>query len=162
MHSALIRLGIVVALIGIVGGLAAWAVLHDRNAANNTYPPVGNHCYESAQELLAMLRQRGDVTVPAFTAEDVRMMECAAVRGTIQFEIAGIAADGADFRVNYLAGGVAASGADSISDYCYISRSEIVSGKRITGREGAISSPRCAFDVRLTAGATDTYRFGAR
>lgn len=131
--------GVCVAVAGIAVGIS----LAGQRAS---FPPHDNACYAMAIESLESLRMRGEVTVPEYTAQMVTRMRCQAVPGLIHFEIEGADSDGADFQLYYAAGGMAASGADTVSDFCYIRNGKMVSGRRVTGRESVSSAPQCRFD----------------
>jgi len=153
---------VVLAILIVVLGLGALAMRAWQwyGNKNETFPPHENVCYQMATESISSLRSRDGITVPGFSQKGVAHMRCMAQRGLLQYEIAGTDDAGADFHIYYLSQGTAASGADMVSDYCYMRGGVMVSGKRTTGREGTPSTPRCSLDPALLTNASDTYSFG--
>ena len=153
---------VVLAILIVVLGLGALAMLTWQwyGNKNATFPPHENVCYQMAIESLSSLRSRDGITVPGFPQKGVTHMRCMAQRGLLQYEIAGTDDAGADFHIYYLSQGTAASGADMVSDYCYMRGGEVASGMRVIGREATLSKPYCRFDSTLGAESGVAYDFG--
>lgn len=123
------------------------------------YPPEENECFDQMVSSLEAARSYPSVWIPDFTEDGVAMVRCSRARGFISFEVAGTDTSGQDFHLYEKAGGVAASGADSVFDYCYTRSNVVVSHARISGREGKVSSGTCSYAAIGSGGKENTYEF---
>lgn len=101
------------------------------------------------------------LTVPDFSFDSVHSVKCATAPGMITFTIAGTDSSGKTFRIYETAGGRAASGADSVLDYCYLKDGQVASQIRITGREGKHSAGTCTYDASVVSNPTYSYTYGS-
>ncbi len=130
---------------------------------HETFPPRGVFCAEQSLELLAMAQQDTDV-IPqpfAYAHSEVSHFRCAASPGFTQYEISGRDTAGHSFYVHSILGGRAASGSDSVSDFCYVRDGEVVTRRKISGREGIRSEGTCSFDSSFPASPSSQYEYGA-
>lgn len=114
-------------------------------------------CYGQLTQSLEAARSNEKVIVPDFVLSQLMHIKCVATPGFVQFELEGKDAAGITFRIYEMVGGRAASGGDSIFNYCYEQDGVLRSGIRITGRAGTFSTPRCTYDTTFTG--TETYMF---
>lgn len=124
------------------------------------FPPKSNVCFEMLVSSLDAARSNSVVIVPDFSIDSLRYVRCTAIPGMTHFTIAGIDSFGKEFRIYETIGGRAASGADSIFDYCYTQNGKVVSGTRITGREGKRADSVCTYDAGLLPHSAYSYEYG--
>lgn len=125
------------------------------------FPPHGVVCADLAFEEIATLQNSKALIPESFRFDDggVRHFRCDAVRGFVQFEMSGNDASGHAFYLHGIAGGVAASGADSVLDVCYVSDGQTVTDVRFAGRSGTQSAGTCAYDGSLFTAPLSSYRY---
>ncbi len=102
-----------------------------------------NECISLIQESIENDRIKDIIKAPLFTSDGITQMRCNLTKGFTQFEVSGVDTEGEDFSIFQTSGGMAASGADSVYNYCYLKNNQQVSGIRITGRQSATSTPTC-------------------
>lgn len=141
MKDSLRMKGVGAAVLGLGLLLGAGYLCHSRSVI-----PASSACYDLLAESLETARTRDGVIVPVFDPAKLTHIRCAATPGFVQFEVLGTDASGDTFRIYELSGGRAASGADTIFNYCYQQDGILRSGTRITGRDGTISDPVCKYD----------------
>lgn len=124
------------------------------------FPPTSNQCFEMLKESLTAAKSNNALTVPDFSFDSVGSVKCVTAPGMITFTIAGTDSLGKTFRIYETAGGRAASGADSILDYCYLKDGEMVSQVRVTGREGKHSTGTCSYDASAVPNPAYSYTYG--
>jgi len=134
-----------IALAIVAVSLTAGFVYFRFNHQTEGYPPVANTCVEQLSSAMLATRMNQELAVPVFADEGVDEVHCVAVPGFVAFELLGKDAIGKNFHVIELSGGKAASGADTILDYCYMQGNNVISQIRIRGREGSISTSTCTY-----------------
>ncbi|MDB5265915.1 MAG: hypothetical protein JWM39_628 [Parcubacteria group bacterium] len=127
--------------------------------SHQAFPPKSNVCFEMLTSSLEVAKSNPAIRVPNFSLDSIRYIRCAAIPGITNFTIAGIDSFGKEFRIYETVGGRAASGGDSILDYCYTQDGKIISQIRITGHEGKHSNSACIYDESLLAHPV-TYEYG--
>jgi hypothetical protein len=149
----------------ILGGIVTLAVV-----SFSTYfflvprfPPQHVVCVDQALEEITSV-QSGKMSLPEsfiFTNKDIRHFRCASVLGFMQFEMSGLDETGHVFYIHAIAGGTAASGADSLFDFCYQRDGRTITQVRYSGRRGTQSIGTCSYDETLLASPNSNYRYDA-
>ena len=127
----------------------------------STFPPKKDVvCVEMMQQELATFNQTGFLgSQLTYSDKDITHVRCAAGVGFTQFELSGTTKDGHAFYLHDIASGMAASGADSISDICYKVDGVIVKNAKVTGRMSIPSTPTCSYDDAYLSQAPSQYTF---
>ncbi len=113
-----------------------------------TYFNKNNHigsnvrCYEYTME---SLNRNNNFSL--FKLENITHLRCEGRMAFDQYEISGTDNSGHSFYIHSYTGGMAASGGDMISDYCYKKDGVIDTekSKKLYGREGTLSEPTCTY-----------------
>jgi hypothetical protein len=148
------RLVVLLLAAAVAGGMGCWYVV-----SHPVFPPKSNGCFDMLVHSLDAARANPAVTVPDFSLDSLRAVRCAAVPSMTTFTIAGVDARGKDFHIYETIGGKAASGGDSVFDYCYTQDGQVVSQVRITGRQGTRSDSACTYDASSIPHATYSYEY---
>ena len=127
----------------------------------STFPPKKDvFCVDMMQQELATFDQTGFLGSPlTYSDSSIMHVRCAAGVGFTQFEISGTTTDGHTFYLHDIQGGIAASGADSISDICYKVDGVVIKNARVTGRMGTPTAPTCSYDTTYLSTAPSQYTF---
>lgn len=125
------------------------------------FPPKSDVCFDMLTSSLETARSNPAVTVPAFSIGSITHVRCAAAPGLTTFAIEGTDSVGRQFSVYETVGGKAASGGDSVFDYCYTQNGKVISQTRITGREGKHSDSACTYDASLIPNPAYSYEYGS-
>lgn len=140
----------------LIAGIGYWHF-----TARPTFPPKSDVCFDMLTSSLESARSNPAITVPAFPIDSITRVRCAAAAGLTTFAIEGTDSAGKQFSVFETVGGKAASGADSVFDYCYTQNGKVISQARITGREGKRSDSACAYDTSLIPHPAYSYEYGS-
>lgn len=147
-----------IAAVALITGAAAGYVLHARS---HRFPPVGVICADQAFESLSNSQANPELIPNPFTyaKANIAHFRCAAGVGFSQYEMSGIDDAGHAFYIHSSAGGMAASGADSLLDFCYVKDGAVVTQLRISGRAGNRSEGRCSYDPDFLKDAQSQYEY---
>lgn len=140
----------------LVAGIGYWHF-----ATRPIFPPKSDVCFDMLTSSLESARSNSAVIVPAFPMDSITRVRCAAAPGLTTFAIEGTDSAGKQFSVLETVGGKAASGGDSVFDYCYTQNGKVLSQTRITGREGKHSDSACAYDAFLIPHPAHSYEYGS-
>lgn len=146
-----------VAVIALLCVLAGGAYLY--RASRPVFPPKDNVCFDMLLSALASARSHDEVTVPQFSVEALTHVRCSAEPGMTHGELAGTDMQGNAFTLILTSGGRAASGADTVFDYCYKQNDALVSEVRITGRDGTHSTSSCTYNEATIPSPVSTYLY---
>ncbi|HWU24286.1 MAG TPA: hypothetical protein VN086_00860 [Candidatus Paceibacterota bacterium] len=149
------RVTVLVLLGMLVGVISYWYFV-----ARPAYPSASDVCVGMITSSIEAARSNPAVTVPDFSLHSIRHVRCEAVPGMTHFVIAGTDSSGKEFHIYETTGGKAASGGDSVFDYCYTQNGTVVSQVRITGRDGNRSDSACTYGASLLGDPTHSYIFG--
>jgi uncharacterized protein (UPF0333 family) len=112
---------------------------------SNTHVPVSNDCENQLTDAIESARSKSSISVPAFSQKNVTIVHCSAYPGFLTFEITGTDTSGQNFHIYEKTGGKAASGGDSIFDYCYLRDGTVLSQTRVSGRASNVSTSTCSY-----------------
>lgn len=97
--------------------------------------------------------------IPPFNLKDVTHFKCASKIGFGQYEIEARGKSGRSFFIHKQEGGMAASGADSISNLCFKQDGEILVSEKIVGREGVRSPGSCDWETDYPLNAESIFEY---
>lgn len=157
MKFRTVAIVIVSILLLIVAGYA-----YRSHLARTAFPPRENVCFNMLIETLQTARTTDGIIVPTFALSAVTSVRCRTAPGFVTYEIAGTDVSGADFHIYQTSGGKAASGGDSVFDYCYTRDGDVVSQTRITGRDGNKSDSVCTYDPAFLSEPSYSYEYDVR
>ncbi|MBY0294339.1 hypothetical protein K2Q08_03345 [Patescibacteria group bacterium] len=145
----------------IVVGLIVLSILYTQSKAS-PFPPSNVACFDVFMDSVEGGYAEPELNVPPFELKDISKFRCASKKGFEQYEIAGIDTTGHAFYVHHSAGGMAASGADSYLDHCYMRDGVLVKSVKLIGRSSEPQEGSCAFDESFPTDPESSYSFGAK
>ena len=123
-----------------------------------TFPPVGVDCFDSFTEQVQNGYANSAYNLPPFEFSGISHFKCASSKGFSQYEIEGMDTAGNSFYVHRIAGGVAASGADTYFDYCYMQNGVLISSEKLIGRTTR-SEGTCAYLDNYPPDSLSSYEY---
>ncbi len=115
-------------------GLLIVAIFLSMPRVTDTFPPVGVGCFDSFMEQAENGYADSAYNLPPFELSKISHFKCSSSKGSSQYEVEGIDTAGNSFYVHRIAGGMAASGADTYFDYCYMQNGTLIASEKLTGR----------------------------
>lgn len=154
------RAGMIAGIALLISALGFGIYLYTYGTAPSRFPPTSDTCVDMLISSLEAARSNPLVIVPEFSLESVASVRCGTAPGFTTFEITGTDSSGIPFHIIETTGGKAASGADTVFDYCYRKKEAIASQIRITGREGRQSDSTCRYEGFALPEGSHFFKYG--
>ncbi len=125
---------------------------------NSQFPPSNTLCFDSFTNALNNGYADG-FRIPAFNFRDVSHFRCASRLGFDQYEIRATDKEGHSFYIHKDGGGMAASGADTVYNFCYKKDNNIIRNEKLSGRESTKEIGTCFWTDNFPSNPTSEYEF---
>lgn len=126
------------------------------------FPPSNVACFNAFTNSVQSGYADPELNVPPFELKDISKFRCASKKGFQQYEVAGVDTTGHAFYVHHSTGGMAASGADSYLDHCYMRDRVVIKSVKLVGRSSEPQEGSCAFDENFPESPESSYSFGTK
>ncbi len=128
--------------------------------SKSKFPPSNIECFNSFMDRVNSGYSDG-FRIPEFNFSDITYFRCASTIGFNQYEITGRDKNGQSFYIHKDEGGMAASGADSIYNFCYKQNDIIIRNEKLYGREPTREAGTCFWTNDFPSEPTSTYEYNA-
>ncbi len=121
------------------------------------FPPKNSECFDRFMDV-AQTGYADGFHIPQFNSSAVTAFRCASQLGFDQYEITATDTEGHSFYIHKDEGGMAASGADGVYDFCYIQDGKVIKSEKLIGHNPP-EAGTCVWTDGFPSAPTSTYSF---